>query len=105
MRNVKINANGLVLNFIEKYKIWKDHQNFYNHTTEEYKLDYSKQGIPCYHYTEVESINQNSNNLIAIDCLTEGLHSKKFFDQYNPSKYYLIFSNGRWDTKKHNFQI
>jgi hypothetical protein len=105
MRNVKINANDVVLNFIERYKIWKDHQNFYNHAIEEYKLDHSKQGIPCYHYAEVESINQSNNNLIAIDCLTEGLHSKEFFDQYDPSKHYLIFSNGWWDTKKHNFQI
>lgn len=107
MQDIKINTSGndLVLNFINRYKIWKDHQNFYSNIAEEYKIDYSEQGIPCYHYTQIESINQNNNKLIAIDCLTEGLHYKKLFDQYNPSNHYLIFSNGWWDTKKHNFQI
>jgi hypothetical protein len=105
MLNVKINANGLVLNFIERYKIWRDHQNFYNDITSDYKIENSEQGIPCYYYTDIESINQSNSELIAIDCLTEGLHSKDFFAQYNTSKHYLIFSNGWWDTKKHNFQI
>jgi hypothetical protein len=105
MFNVNIDANDMVLNFIKRYKVWKDHQNFYKNTSLEYKIDYSTEGIPCYHYTDVTSINQSSNKLIAIDCLTEGLHSKKFFDQYDTSKHYLIFSNGWWDKSKHNFQI
>ena len=105
MLNVKINANGLVLNFIERYKVWKDYQNFYSNITCEYKIENSEQGIPCYHYTNIKSINQSNSKLIAIDCLTEGIHSKYFFDQYDTSKHYLIFSNGWWDTKKHNFQI
>ena len=94
MLNVKINANGLVLNFIERYKVWKDYQNFYSNITCEYKIENSEQGIPCYHYTNIKSINQSNSKLIAIDCLTEGIHSKYFFDQYDTSKHYLIFSNG-----------
>ena len=105
MSDININATDMVLNFIERYKVWKDHQNFYKNTSLEYKIDYSKNGIPCYHYTDVRSINQSGNKLIAIDCLTEGLHSKEIFDQYDTSKHYLIFSNGWWDKSKHNFQI
>ena len=105
MTNININATKSVLNFIERYKVWKDHQNFYSNTTEQYTIDHSERGIPCYLYYDIESINQNNNKLIAIDCLTEGLHCKSSFDQYNTSNHYLIFSNGWWDTKKHNFQI
>jgi hypothetical protein len=106
MITLQIDAgDGLLSIFIERYKIWKDCQNFYNNIAAKYKIENCKQGIPCYHYTDVTSINQSSNKLIAIDCLTEGLHSKQWFDQYDPSNHYLIFSNGWWDIKKHDFQI
>ena len=95
----------LVNSIIDRYKIWKDCQNFYTNETKNYKISNATTGIPCFHYRDIDAINNSTSSLIAIDCLTEGLHSSNFFNQYDTSKHYLIFSNGWWDKNKHNFQI
>jgi len=101
---LKINANGLVVEFFRKYKIWQDYCNFYKgpvHAVVEIAPD----GIPCFYYTDIKNINSSPSTLIAIDCLTEGLHSKKFFEQYNKNKKYILFCNGTWDTNYHHIDI
>jgi hypothetical protein len=101
---LKINANGLVVEFLERYKIWQDHRNFYKdpaHAVAEISHD----GIPCFYYRDIKNINSSSSPLIAIDCLTEGLHSKEFFERYNKNKKYILFCNGTWDTSYHHIDI
>lgn len=101
---LKINASGLVIEFLERYKIWQDYCNFYNdpvHAVAEIAQD----GIPCFYYKDVQNINSSSSNLIAIDCLTEGLHSKRFFERYNKNKKYILFCNGTWDKNYHQIDI
>lgn len=101
---LKINATGQVFEFLERYKIWHDYCNFYKgpkHAMVEIALD----GIPCFHYTDIKNINSSPSPLIAIDCLTEGLHSKKFFNRYNKNKKYILFCNGGWDTNYHHIDI
>lgn len=101
---LKINATGLVVEFLERYKIWQDYCNFYKdsvHAVAEIAPD----GIPCFYYTDINNINSSPSPLIAIDCLTEGLHSKKFFNRYNKNKKYILFCNGAWDTNYHHIDI
>jgi hypothetical protein len=102
--NLKINSIGQVSQLIERYTIWIDVLNFYEGPKEKL-LTHSEDGIPCYHYGDLIKINSNKNQLIAIDCLTEGVHSKKFFNLYNTSNKYLIFTNGNWDREFHNLKI
>jgi len=95
---MKIASNGLVSNLIDFYTVWKDASNFYNHIDDPYFLVNDPFGCPCFHYTDIESINQCQEQVIIIDCLTEGLHSKGYFCQYRKDHHYVIFSNGNWDT-------
>jgi hypothetical protein len=101
---MQINATGLVTLFLQRYKIWKDHKQFYQNTNGPVAT-ISENGISCFHYTDIARINACSSKLVAIDCLTEGLHSAQVFNQYSTGKHYLIFSNGWWDITKHPLKI
>jgi len=92
-----INAQGLVKQFIENYCIWRDNNNFYHKQICPVLVN-DINGIKCFHYTDVDNINLCEDKLIAIDCLTEGIHSRNFFNSYNKNKHYIIFSNGWWDV-------
>lgn len=101
---LKIAPCNLVSHLIERYQIWSDAQSFYTGShTPKVKLDPA--GIPCYLYNDVKQINQHTNSLIAIDCLTEGVHSLPDFVQYNKSNRYLIFANGTWDRNTYDLGI
>lgn len=101
---LKINATSLVENYINRYLIWRDFQNFYKHTSEPV-VSVASDGIPCFNYTEVKKINSSTAPVIAIDCMTEGIHSRKTFDQYRTDKKYIIFANGDWDRRYHQLSI
>jgi hypothetical protein len=101
---LKANLTGLINNFVNRYFIWRDYNNFYNEYSNSV-IEHADNGVPCFHYTDITGINANDSNLIFIDCLTEGLHSADFFGQYNKNKKYIIFSNGSWDTDYHKFPI
>jgi hypothetical protein len=94
---ISINSTGLVTQWIQNYKIWRDSQKFYNNR-EHLEIAHSDIGVSCYHYTNVDQINSDPSSVIVIDCLTEGIHSSIYFKKYNRNKHYLIFSNGWWDT-------
>lgn len=100
MKTLKINASGLIKNFIDRYIIWRDNHNFYK-SYHKPVIEIASNGIPCFHYSDILNINASSSELIAIDCLTEGLHSRKYFEQYADNKKYIIFSNGDWDQNHH----
>lgn len=99
-----INATEMVSNYLDNYNIWCDYQSFYKGINR-IKVTHSDNGIPCYHYSKISKINQDISPLIAIDCMTEGLHSQQAFKQYNNKSQYLIFSNGWWDTTKVSLPI
>jgi len=103
-QSLKINASGLVVEFFERYKIWQDYCNFYKEPVHAV-AEISHDGIPCFNYQDIQNINASLAPLIAIDCLTEGLHSEKFFKQYNKDKKYILFCNGTWDTDYHCIDI
>lgn len=97
---LNVNSTGLVTNFINRYQIWKDCVNFSNNISAPYLICHDSLGIPCFHYTNIEAINVAENNIIAIDCLTEGIHSINYFKQYRTDRRYIIFANGWWDQLK-----
>jgi hypothetical protein len=101
---LKINSTTLVRQFLDRYQIWCDHKSFYDSHHDPLAKN-SEDGIPCYMYVDIHSINQHKNQLIAIDCLTEGIHSLEFFKQYNNTNHYLIFSNGVWDPAHYEIGI
>lgn len=94
-----INSTGLVTRFLKNYNVWCDYQQFYHKVTP-LQAQQHNTGIPCFYVNDIENINSCSANLIAIDCLTEGLHCRGYFEKYNPDAVYLIFSNGWWDQTK-----
>lgn len=94
-----INSPNLVGRFLTNYNIWCDYQEFYSKITR-VRAKQDDTGIPCFLSNHVDSINASSEPLIAIDCLTEGLHYRKYFEQYRTNAQYLIFSNGWWDQEK-----
>lgn len=105
MEKLLINAEGLVADFLEKYQIWKDYNKFYNNDSQDLMIEINPQGIPVFHYTDIDKINSSTSSLIAIDCLTEGLHSHNFFRRYDKNKHYIIFTNGIWSKDSIDFGI
>lgn len=97
---LKIRSSPLVYNFINRYQIWKDCDNFYKGKSEPYLILDDNNGIPCFQYNDIELINSSNDSIVAIDCLTEGLHSIDYFNQYRSNCYYIIFSNGWWDPNE-----
>jgi hypothetical protein len=93
-----INSTDLVTHFIEYYTIWRDYQKFYK-KTDRIGIQHCTNGHPCFHYMDINGINNCKNSIVVIDNLAESVHSKKFFVQYNQDKLYLIFSAGWWDIE------
>lgn len=102
--SLKINATGLVLNFVNRYLMWRDSQNFFK-SPQAPAVTVAPDGIPCFDYRDIDSINSSDAPLVAIDCLTEGIHSRMMFDVYRRDKKYLIFANGSWDREQHRVPI
>ena len=105
MEKLLINSSGLVTGFLNRYQIWKDHQKFYYKDQQESMVEINSHGIPVFHFTNLDEINCSSSPIIAIDCLTEGLHSHHYFSRYNKNKHYIIFSNGIWSKDTADFKI
>lgn len=95
---VEINSSGLIEHLLARFEIWQDVQELYYKKEKIPVRANNDDGIPCFHYTNVKSINQNPWPIKFIDCLTEGWHSKNYFCQYRQDCHYVIFSNGWWDT-------
>ena len=93
----KINASGLIKVLLDRYQTWCDHRDFYKEK-QQAQIVNDLSGIPCFHHTDIANINACPSKIIAIDCLTKGIHSNKnSFNRYNDNKHYIIFSNGWWD--------
>ena len=106
MKKLLINPDSeLITRFLERYKIWKDYKNCYGGEKQEYLAEIDACGIHAFHYTEISKINNSPSSVIVIDCLTEGLHSSKYFNRYSKDKHYIIFSNGIWSKDTANLDI
>jgi hypothetical protein len=97
---LKINSTGLVDIFLQRYNLWKDCNRFYYNSGPSLVVKDST-GIPVFHQGDISNINACTSDIVAIDCLTEGVHCANKFNQYVNNKHYLIFSNGGWDKQQH----
>jgi hypothetical protein len=94
-----INSENLVHLFIQYYSIWRDYQTFYKNI-DLITIEHNENGYPCFHYSDISSINNCNQKIVIIDNLTESIHSKKYFAQYDQDKFYIILSGGKWDCDK-----
>ena len=97
-------GQSLIEGLVNRYQIWCDAKSFYGDKHDPC-VTIAQGGIPCYHQTQVNDVNKHHDELIAIDCLTEGIHSMSYFKKYNKSNRYLIFVNGPWDTSFYDLGI
>ena len=100
---MKINSNGLVNDILESYNHWAISKKFVGERQIVEDLR-SSDGIGCFHYTDLTRINQLKNKTVVIDGLTESIHMDVYFEQYEKSNFYIIFSGGNWEEEKYNFE-
>lgn len=112
----KINCNlrnsPLTTIFHQVYHHWIDFRNFYdnlgrrdpesNRPTKipvlpKIGFDPNLPHINCHWVRNVGDIKKDPNSVVIIDNLTENINSKYYFDHYPKNKFYIIFSNGKWD--------
>jgi len=86
-------SNDLLSQFLDRYQTWKVYNNFYNHDSTLVQIQKSKSGIPCFYYKDIDNINQCNDPVVIIDCVTEGKHTRRYFNRYNTNKNYIILSN------------
>lgn len=91
-------------NLLNQYSVWVDHQNFYYNETRP-KIEISSYGWPCAAHDDIEAVNACDSDVVVIDCVTEGIHSKNYFDQYRSDHRYLIISNGSWNRDHYHFDF
>jgi len=91
-------------NILNQYEIWKTNRQFYKTQISTVDLEYFLR-LPCYHYTDVDAINNCNSDIIVIDNLTESIHSNKYFFRYDQNKYYIILTGGTWDKDKQDIGL
>lgn len=109
MSSVNLNPTNtpLLKQFIDRYQIWFDYKSTYlqlhNRNTfgkeRAVTSNPAHPAINCYPGTDVGGINSDPNKIVFVDNLTEGINFKNYFRHYQSDKYYVIFSNGRWDEE------
>jgi len=62
-------------------------------------------GLNCYHYQDIDEINNDPNHLIFVDLLTEGINVGRYFEQYRTDRHYILFSNGWWNPDSYKLPI
>jgi len=94
MKKLEINATGLVIEFLNRYQVWKDYNTLHHPSLEKIvDIRNSKTGIPCIQYSDVDAVNRCDAPIIVIDCIEEGKHAAVWFNQYNKDKHYIIFAS------------
>jgi hypothetical protein len=90
--------------FLQRYQKWCNHRALRTQPHQPL-ISRDSSGIPCFSYYEIDKINQCNSNLIAIDCLKEGLHELPCFNQYRRDRHYIIFSGCWWDPAQHAVSV
>lgn len=94
--------------FIKNYGLWVDfnrlhrQQNKSSEPIPKIIFGLDQPGINCYNAKDVSNIVNDTNQVIFIDNITEGINFKIYLRHYPREKYYIIFSNGHWDYDYHD---
>lgn len=108
---IKFNDYGFLRNLLtenyNRYIAYKKFENKSENVTEEVTVVNSNDNFQfkTFNHSDIENINKISNSIVFISCLTEGIHSIDYFNKYNQSNFYIIFSNSVWNRKKYNIKI
>jgi hypothetical protein len=100
----KQNDSSLTDLLLSKYNKWVNFNKNVNHLNR-ISVENVANGIELRYFTDINEINKIENSIVFIDCLTEGIHDKNCFDQYNKSNFYVIFTNSKWDTDYYKLNI
>ena len=107
--NIKFNDSGCLRDLlIENYNRYINYKKFVKEIEDATIVSENKNNfiIETYHYNDIENINKINNKIVFIDSVTEGVHSiDEFFNQYNKSNFYVIFSNSIWNKKQYHVNI
>jgi hypothetical protein len=79
-----------------------EYKKLFENTTIKNPFVDDKNGAPVFQYSDITAIKQTKSKLIIIDLLTEGIHTSDFLMQYPRDKFYILCSNGWWDTNYFN---
>lgn len=106
--NIKFNDYGLLKDLlIENYNRYINYKKFVNKLENTITIVSNDDNfaIETFFYNDINNINKINNSVVFIDCVIEGIHSIKYFNRYNKSNFYVIFSNSMWNREKYNLEI
>ena len=106
--NIKFNNSSCVRDLlIESYNRYINFKKFIKEIENVTIVDESENNfiIETYHYRDIDNINKINNSIVFIDCLIEGVRSIEFFEQYEKSNFYVIFSNSIWNNNQYHLDI
>lgn len=106
--NIKFNNSGCLQDLlIEFYNRYINFKKFVKEIDDATIVNESEKNfiIETYHYRDIDNINKIKNSIVFIDCLVEGIHSIEFFEQYEKSNFYVIFSNSIWNNNQYHLDI
>lgn len=91
--------------YLERYQIWCDNRYFYQ-GIQKNVVRSGNTGIPCYNIrTQLHQIQQDTSKVIFVDNLTEGINVRHLLNQCPRDKFYVIFSNGSWNSNEYPMTI
>jgi len=96
---MKVNSttSELVYNFINLYNTWVIWRSRNVEHTESL-LENSDSGIPCFDHWNWNKIQYSNSNVIILNNITEAYNGGYNFKDLPNDKFYIIFSNGKWDS-------
>jgi hypothetical protein len=92
-------------NLVKRMKVWSDYCNYFNETEFKPAIEFADNGYPVYYVTDIDGINNETSSVIVINNSTEGINFRKYFEQYNSDKFYIIFSLGIWNPDYYELPI
>ena len=100
---LKINASNYpsVANYIESYRVYADWYNSSHSEKINYLFSNDPDGIPVHHIFEdnlPDKVCNESSDIIFIDNSHENANTHKILIELPTEKFYIILSNGTWDS-------
>jgi hypothetical protein len=104
MIQLNCNADSLMGHIVAQHARYREWAHFYKDTASQHSIEIDPAGIPCHWYGNDQQINQDPSPVIGIDMITEGVpEALGNFKNYDKTKKYVFFANGRWDKNTYDF--
>ena len=102
--NIKFNDYGFLKDLLlENYNRYIRYKNFRNELLDSVIVINNNESFftETFTFNDLENINKINNSIVFIDAIAAGLNLKKYFEQYNKSNFYIIFSTSIWQKEKY----